>query len=170
MKPTNDDQPELTAKPKEEAEPDRPTESLVDDGTAALSGIESNTNQNNRSQEPPIIAALATPETETTAPLEVIEVFSQPRDMPADFQNLAAVGGSVGAVILGIWSIVGSIITPFSSINGLVGILMGIWGLQSSRKKMAITGIVLCGIGQIFCFLQLNDIVSDFFYLQPEEI
>ena len=170
MKPTNDDQSELTAKPRGEAEPDRPTESLEDSGTAALSEIESVPDQNKRSQEPPIIAALATPELETPVPLEVIKVFPQPLDMPADFQNLAAVGGSVGAVILGIWSIIGSIITPFSSINGLVGILMGFWGLQSSRKKMAITGIVLCGIGQILCFLQFNDIVSNFFYLLPEEI
>ena len=96
-------------------------------------------------------------------PLEVTEIFSNPLPMPANFQNLAAVGGSVGALLLGLWSIIGAILTPLAMINAIIGILMGFWGLTSTRKKMAIVGITLCLVGLSLSLWEVNGIISNYF-------
>jgi hypothetical protein len=66
--------------------------------------------------------------------------------------NFAAVGGAVGSCVLGVWSILGSLITPFSAINGIIGVVLGLWGLRSPRYKLSILGIVLAVIG---CFMSV---------------
>ena len=95
--------------------------------------------------------------------IEVSEVFSRPSELPPNFQNMAAIGGSVGALLLGIWSIVGATITPYSAINAVIGILMGCWGITSKRKKMAIIGMVLCLVGLGLSVSEINEIISNFF-------
>ena len=101
--------------------------------------------------------------------IEATAVFAKPREMPANFQNLAAVGGAVGALLLGIWSIFGATISPYASINAMIGILMGCWGITSSRKKMAIIGIVLCLIGLGLSVREINGAMSNYI-MQVEEM
>ena len=104
-------------------------------------------------------------------PSEIIEataVFAKPREMPASFQNLAAVGGAVGALLLGIWSIFAATISPYAGITAMVGILMGCWGITSLRKKMAIIGIVLCLIGLGLSVWEINGVISNYL-MQVEE-
>ena len=101
-------------------------------------------------------------------PLEVTEIFNNPIPLPVNFQNLAAVGGSVGALVLGIWSIVGAALTPFSMINAILGILMGFWGLSSTKKTMATVGLALCIVGLALSLWDLNGVVSNYFYRAEE--
>jgi len=101
--------------------------------------------------------------------IEATEVFAKPREMPPNIQNLAAVGGAVGALLLGIWSIVGATISPYASINAAVGILMGFWGISSPRKKMAIIGLVLCMIGLGLSVWEVNGVISNYL-MQVEEM
>jgi len=101
-------------------------------------------------------------------PLEVTEIFNNPIPLPVSFQNLAAVGGSVGALVLGIWSIVGAALTPYSMINAILGILMGFWGLSSTKKTMATVGLALCVVGLALSLGDVNEVVSNYFYPAEE--
>ncbi|MEQ1906422.1 MAG: hypothetical protein ABL888_19725 [Pirellulaceae bacterium] len=69
--------------------------------------------------------------------------------------NFAAVGGAVGSCVLGVWSILGSLFTPFSAINGLIGILLGLWGLRSPRYQLSLLGIILAVIGFFMSILRI---------------
>ncbi len=69
--------------------------------------------------------------------------------------NLAAVGGAVGSCVLGVWSILGSLFTPYSAINGIFGILLGLWGIQSPRFRLSILGTVLAVIGFFMSLLRI---------------
>lgn len=69
------------------------------------------------------------------------------------YENRAAKGGSVGAVVLGIMAILGSFLTPASIITAFLGVGMGIWGLFSSHKRSAIVGMSLCAVAIVMCFI-----------------
>ena len=47
--------------------------------------------------------------------------------------NLAAQGGAVASVVLGAMSIIGASVTSYSVINGLLGLMLGLWGMSSTR-------------------------------------
>ena len=119
--------------------------------------------------DPSIVVATMVSSEGPSEIIEATEVFATPREMPVSFQNLAAVGGAVGALLLGIWSIFGATISPYASINAMVGILMGFWGVTSPRKKMAIIGIVLCLIGLGLSVWEVNGIISNYL-MQVEEM
>lgn len=53
----------------------------------------------------------------------------------------------MAAFVIGIVTILGGLITGFAFLNGILGIGLGIWGLNSTKKRMAIIGIGLCIIG-----------------------
>ncbi len=146
------------------------------DGTTSNDSEDSDKQTSDIGEAPPsregdpsiVVATMVSSE----GPSEIIEataVFAKPREMPANFQNLAAVGGAVGALLLGIWSIFGATISPYASINAMVGILMGFWGITSPRKKMAIIGIVLCLIGLGLSVWEVNGIISNYL-MQVEEM
>ena len=119
--------------------------------------------------DPSIVVATMVSSEGPSEIIEATEVFATPREMPVSFQNLAAVGGAVGALLLGIWSIFGATISPYASINAMVGILMGCWGITSLRKKMAIIGIVLCLIGLGLSIWEINGVISNYL-MQVEEM
>jgi hypothetical protein len=61
--------------------------------------------------------------------------------------NLAAMGGTIGALVLGAFSL---LLAPFrfeAAIIALLGLLMGIWGLYSPRRGWALVGMLLCCLG-----------------------
>ena len=77
-------------------------------------------------------------------------------------ENMSANGGAVGALVLGVWCLAGSLITNWSIINGLIGLLMGLWGLTSRKRKTALIGICLCLVGIFLSLVQANEIINTF--------
>lgn len=88
-----------------------------------------------------------------------------PPPITANLDNIAANGGAVGAIVLGIWSLIGAFITNWSIINGVLGLLLGFWGLTSRRRKMAWVGIVLCLISIFLSLIQVGELVNT--YMNP---
>ena len=61
--------------------------------------------------------------------------------------SLTAMGGTVGAIVLGIFAVC---ISPFwfpGALIGLLGLALGIWGLYSPRRGWALAGVLLCCLG-----------------------
>jgi len=71
------------------------------------------------------------------------------------FQNLAANGGVVGAIVLGVWTIVGSFITPLAAINGFLGLILGFWGMTSRLRQWALFGMLLSAVGILLCIFDI---------------
>ncbi len=92
---------------------------------------------------------------------------SGPPKISANMDNVSAIGGAVGALVLGFWSLIGAFITNWSIINAVLGLLLGFWGLTSYRRKMAWVGIVLCLISMFLSLIQVSDIVNT--YMNPME-
>ena len=88
--------------------------------------------------------------------------------MPPGLENLAAVGGAVSAMVLGVFSVIGSLLTPYAAINSALGMMLGAWGLTSRKKKMASIGIVLCAVGMMMSLFEVRRIISLFFATEPE--
>ena len=62
-------------------------------------------------------------------------------------ENVASVGGAVSSIALGGLAIVGAFFTPLSAINSVLGLILGLWGLDSPRKRMALCGILMSVLG-----------------------
>lgn len=101
------------------------------------------------------VAGLNAPDNPQVIEANMVELVARsPR--PTPFRgNFAAVGGAVGSCVLGVWSILGSLVTPFSAINGLIGVALGLWGLRSPRYKLSILGIFLAAIGSFLSVLRI---------------
>jgi len=95
------------------------------------------------------------------ASVAVPPIGALPPPLAKSMQNLSANGGAVGSLVLGIWCLIGSFITNWSIINGLLGLLLGVWGLTSRKKKMAWIGIALCVIGSLMAMIQIGEIVGE---------
>ena len=64
--------------------------------------------------------------------------------LPPPRPNLAALGGAVASLIVGVFGVV---LAPFryeAAIIGLIGLLMGVWGVYSPRRGVALLGMFLC--------------------------
>jgi len=59
-------------------------------------------------------------------------------------RHLASIGGSIAALVLGILSMIACFYTAGAVVTAVIGLLMGIWGLYSTRRGPAIIGILLC--------------------------
>ena len=90
--------------------------------------------------------------------------LSSPPPLATNLQNLSANGGAIGALVLGVWCFAGSFITNWSIINGILGLLLGTWGLTSRRKKTAWIGIALCTIGILLCLAEFSELVNKWWY------
>ena len=75
---------------------------------------------------------------------------------PSPMANLAAKGGSVGALVLGVLSFAGSFITSYAILNSFMGLALGLWGLRSNHKRMALIGLGLCLLSAFFCVLDIS--------------
>ena len=89
------------------------------------------------------------------------QITAYPTTLNDDFKNLAATGGAVGGLILGIWSIICAMITVFAFINAGLAIALGCYGLGSSRKKMAAFGIVLGIAGLLMSFMEIGEWIGN---------
>lgn len=83
-----------------------------------------------------------------------------PLDLGDELKNLSATGGAVGGLVLGTWSIISAMITFFAFINAGLAILLGLYGLSSPRKKLAVAGIVLGVIGLFMSFMEISEWVG----------
>ena len=92
-----------------------------------------------------------------------------PPSVAEELDGIAATGGAVGALVLGIWSILGSLLTYWSIINGVLGLVLGIWGLTSKHPRIAWIGILLCMIGCFLSMISISEIIADFWKMQSEE-
>jgi hypothetical protein len=64
---------------------------------------------------------------------------------------MMAMGGTVTSLVLGIFSAVLAIFWPPAAVVAVLGLAMGLWGLSSPRRNLALVGMLLCclaiGIG-----------------------
>ncbi len=94
-------------------------------------------------------------------------VYMTAPPIAGNLENMSANGGAIGSLVLGIWCVIGSFITNWSIINGLIGLLMGFWGLTSRKQRMAWIGITLCVIGIFMSLVQVSELVN--MYLKSVE-
>lgn len=72
-------------------------------------------------------------------------LFYEPPPPPPMYpRNVAAVGGAIGALVLGILSLIGCFFTNAALITGILGLVMGVWGLYSTRRGVAVAGLLVC--------------------------
>lgn len=62
-------------------------------------------------------------------------------------EDYTARGGAVAALALGFITFIGGFFTGFAFLNGILGIGLGIWGLNSTKKRTALIGIGICILG-----------------------
>jgi hypothetical protein len=66
---------------------------------------------------------------------------------------MMAMGGTVASLVLGAFAALLSIYWPPAAIVAVVGLVMGIWGLSSPRRNVALVGMLICclaiGIGAV---------------------
>ena len=75
-------------------------------------------------------------------------------------ENHTAVGGANAAIALGIWTLIGAFLTQWSFINGLLGLVLGSWGLMSPKVGRAYIGIGVCLAGIIFCTVDIRGFIA----------
>ena len=76
---------------------------------------------------------------------------------PSPMANLSAKGGAVGAVVLGVLSFIGSFITSYAILNSFLGLALGLWGLRSNHRSMAVIGMAICLISAFLCVLDISE-------------
>ncbi|MDX1944057.1 MAG: hypothetical protein SFU86_01520 [Pirellulaceae bacterium] len=107
----------------------------------------------------PVAAAAPTPIATGLPVMPPPKLPSLARPVPAS-TNLAALGGTVATVVLGVFALALAWWRFEAAIVGLVGLVMGVWGLYSSRRGWALVGMLLCCLaivlGTITGVLQLN--------------
>lgn len=91
-----------------------------------------------------------------------------PPSINKSLQNLSANGGAIGALVLGVWCLVGSFVTNWSMINGILGIPLAIWGMSSHKKWMSWAGLILCVIGIFLCLIEANQLLNTYFEVKEE--
>jgi hypothetical protein len=82
--------------------------------------------------------------------------------MAGSLENMSANGGAIGSLVLGVWCVAGSFITNWSIINGVIGLLMGFWGLTSRKQRTAWVGIALCVIGIFLSLIQVSELINTY--------
>ena len=85
-------------------------------------------------------------------------------------EAIAAGGGAVAATVLGLLTVGGSFVTNWSIINGIMGIVLGLWGLSSRRRRLAWIGLSLCLIGSVLSIISINDFIQQWFLLQQDPV
>ena len=93
---------------------------------------------------------------------DVSREYLQP-PIASELRNLSAIGGAVGAVVLGVWSILCALITPFSAINAFLSLMLGAYGLSSPKRRLAMIGILLGIIGLAMSLSETNEILGNYF-------
>lgn len=64
-----------------------------------------------------------------------------------EIENFSARGGAVASIGLGVYSVIGGYFTPLAMINSFLGLVLGLWGLSSKKRRWATIGMVICWLG-----------------------
>lgn len=163
-----------SAEPDNEEKPDPPAaefvaelvegESTEDAENQADQIVDDPTATSENGTDPDLNADSAVAATSASAPAVAYSpsILSPPKPTsyqppPSPMANLAAKGGSVGAIVLGVLSFAGSFITSYAILNSFIGVALGLWGLRSNHRRMALIGILLCLISAFFCVLDISE-------------
>ena len=101
---------------------------------------------------PVAVAAGVQPMPLTAAPIRLpiaARVIVPPRPSTADFidaqrASLTAMGGTAGAFVLGVFALGIGLFGFWGAPIALLGLVMGIWGLYSSRRGWALAAMLVC--------------------------
>jgi hypothetical protein len=63
---------------------------------------------------------------------------------PSLQQSYASNGGAIASLVLGVFGFGLAFLRFEGAIVGMIGLAMGIWGLYSQRRGMALAGLILC--------------------------
>ena len=98
------------------------------------------------------------------------EKIAAPRslDLSHELHNMAAQGGAVGAVVLGIWAIVSSLITYFAFVNAILAIILGVYGLQSRSRVLAGIGIAMGVIAILLSMMEISESIGSYYAGEQE--
>jgi len=105
----------------------------------------------------PVVAAVATPAVAYNPSILTPPKPASYQQPPSPMANLSAKGGAVGAVVLGGLSFFGSFITSYAILNSFMGLALGLWGLRSNHRRMAIVGMAICVLSAFFCALDISE-------------
>jgi hypothetical protein len=110
-----------------------------------------------RSNEPIVVATLRNDDNA----IEIRDLEAATRVASARALNphrYAAKGGAIGSITLGVMAVLGAMISSASVVTGLLGILLGLWGLTSKYVLLAAIGLGLSLVGIALSVLlsQLN--------------
>ncbi|MBC7856231.1 MAG: hypothetical protein IAF94_22600 [Pirellulaceae bacterium] len=99
-----------------------------------------------RAIQPVVFAA---PQSPFLSPLAVPHRVSPRRPQTGELidarrAGLMAMGGTVGSLVLGLFAAVLAMIWPPAALIAVLGLALGIWGLGSPRRNLALVGMLLC--------------------------
>jgi hypothetical protein len=61
-------------------------------------------------------------------------------------QSVMAMGGTVTALVLAVFSLILSFFRFEAAVIALIGLVMGVWGLYSPRRRWALAAMLLCAL------------------------
>jgi len=87
----------------------------------------------------------------TTGQRPILRTVTTGELIDARRAQLMAMGGTVASLVLGIFGAILAMFWPPAALVAVLGLAMGIWGLSSSRRNLALAGMLICclaiGIG-----------------------
>jgi hypothetical protein len=84
------------------------------------------------------LAPVAAPAYSQSRPLTTAELIDARRT------GMMAMGGTVASLVLGFFAAALAFVWPLASLIAILGLMMGIWGLQSPKRNLALVGMLLC--------------------------
>jgi hypothetical protein len=99
--------------------------------------------------------------------------YYAPATLPTYPANAGATGGAIAAVVLGVMALATiSFITPGALLISIIGVGMGVWGLYSDRRPVAVFGLLLCciamAISGFFSAVQLFELINGYDPFEPD--
>lgn len=77
-------------------------------------------------------------------PKPVAPPVSTAQIIEARRRGLMAMGGTIAAILLGVFALILSFFRAEAAVIALLGLGMGLWGLYSPRRNWALVGVLLC--------------------------
>jgi hypothetical protein len=77
-------------------------------------------------------------------PKPIVAPPSTSQMIEARRHSLMAMGGTVGAIAVGIFALILALFRFEAAIVGLIGLGLGLWGLHSPKRNWALVGLLLC--------------------------
>lgn len=92
-------------------------------------------------------AAATTTAIASGPPVKPPRPLSTAERIDAKRKSLMAMGGTVGSLVLGSFALALAAFRFEAALIALMGLVMGIWGLYSPRRRLALFAMLLCWLG-----------------------